>query len=241
MNSSWQPSGMDTVQRKKLTDSIATFMSQVYFWMMIGLIVTGVVAYEVTTLPNVMSYMIHNRFLVIGLVVAQFVAVGGLVGFLPRMTSTMAIAIYLLYAALVGLTLSVVCFAFTTASISQAFFLTAFSFAGLSIFGYVTKRDLGPIGSFCMTGLWGLVGFWLIGMIFPSILTNAVQMAADVLGIVIFAGLTAWDTQKIKNFHNVSMGSAELAKKSAIHGALMLYLDFINLFLLILQLTGRRK
>jgi FtsH-binding integral membrane protein len=156
------------------------------------------------------------------------------------MSALLTTVIYLGYAALSGITFSVIFIAFTKESIYQAFFITAFAFTGLSVFGFITKRDLGPLGSFCMTGLFGLIGFILITFLFPSILTNAVSMTIDVLAILIFSGLTAYDTQKIKNF-NVANGTEDVVKKAAISGALMLYLDFINLFLSILRLFGDRR
>lgn len=225
---------------QELARSNAHFMSRVYFWMMLGLAISGLIAYEVANTPALISRIYSNSFLWIGLIVLQFGAVIALSAFINKMSAAVTTFVYLTYAALSGVTFSVILLAFTQQSITQAFFITAFAFSGLSIFGFVTKRDLGPVGSFCMTGLFGLIGFIIVTMLFPSILTNAVAMTINVLTILIFSGLTAYDTQKIKNF-NVSDGAPELAQKAAISGALMLYLDFINLFLSILRLFGDRR
>lgn len=228
------------IYRQQEAASNATFMSQVYFWMTLGLALSGFVAYSVISSEVAMRFILANKMVFFGIVIAQFAAVIVLSMLINRMNAFLTTMVYLGYAALSGATFSIVCVAFTTASITQAFFLTSFSFVGLSLFGYMTKRDLGPLGSFCMMGLFGIIGLILIGFIFPSIMTNAMTMTINACGIIIFAGLTAYDTQKIKSL-NIGMGSTEAVKKAAISGALMLYLDFINLFLSILQLTGDRR
>lgn len=218
----------------------AGFMSRVYFWMMLGLMISGAVAYEVAGSKEIISVLLRSSALWYGLIILQLGAVIAISAFINRMSAFMAASIYLVYAILTGVTFSVILLAFTAESISQAFFITSFSFIGLSLYGFLTKRDLGPLGSFCMTGLFGMIGLIVVGMIFPSIMTNAVQMTINVCGIIIFAGLTAYDTQKIKNFNSAAAGS-EMARKQVILGALTLYLDFINLFLNILRIMGGRR
>lgn len=225
---------------RDIAQSNATFMSKVYFWMMLGLATSGLVAFQVANTPQLIKTIFSNNILWIFLIILQFAAVMTLSALINRLSYAMSVLIYLSYAALSGITFSVIFLVFTAQSISEAFFITSFAFIGLSVFGFVTKRDLGPLGSFCMTGLFGLIGFILVTMLFPSIRTNSVSMTIDVLTIMIFSGLTAYDTQKLKNYNIVS-GSAEMAKKAAITGALMLYLDFINLFLSILRLFGDRR
>jgi len=220
--------------------SNANFMSSVYLWMMLGLAVSGIVAYAVGSNPMRVAHVFGNNIMWIGLIVLQFAAVIWLTAKLDTMSISLAISLYLGYAILSGITLSVIFLVFTTNSIYAAFFITAFAFSGLSIFGYFTKMDLGPIGTFCIYGLFGLIGFWLVAMFFPAIMTNAVSMAINVISILVFSGLTAYDTQKIKNYNPMS-ASVDLTRKKAIHGALLLYLDFINLFLSILRLTGDRR
>lgn len=219
----------------------ARFMSRVYGWMTLGLTVTGAIAWRVGQDPALVTSLVTNRLLFWALVIAQFGAVIALSGLIQKINAATATAIYLAYAALTGLTLSVIFFVYTSSSIAQVFGLTAFSFAGLSGFGYVTKRDLGPVGSFCIMGLFGMVGFSLISMFFPSLMTGGASFVFSIVGIVVFAGLTAYDTQRIKAMNVIGNADAGENRKLAIHGALALYLDFINLFLSLLRLTGRRR
>lgn len=223
-----------------IAQSNASFMSRVYFWMMLGLAISGAVAYGVTSSPTILAKLVNNSFLVIGLIVLQFVAVVVISTAINKMSATTTTFIYLLYSALSGVTFGLVALAFTKQSIAQAFFITSFAFIGLSSFGYITKRDLGPLGTFCITGLFGLIGFMIVAMIFPSILSNTMMLTMNALGVLIFAGLTAYDTQRIKNF-NVGMASPEMVRKATISGALSLYLDFINLFISLLNLFGDRR
>ncbi len=229
--------GVSSQQDKAVSN--AAFMSQVYFWMTAGLLMSGVVAYA-TAQTNVVMHLISNKALFIGLVIAQFGAVIVLSTLINKLSAFLASFIYMGYACLTGVTFSVIFLAYTSASISQAFFITSFSFIGLSAFGYITKRDLGPIGSFCMMGLFGLIGIMLLSLFFPSMLSNAMTMTINVCSVIIFAGLTAYDTQRIKSLNTYAFSSGDV-RKAAINGALALYLDFINLFLSILRLTGDRR
>lgn len=220
--------------------AISAFMSRVYLWMMVGICISGLTAYVVASRPDMVMYIMQNRAIFFGLIIFQLVAVFALSAWIQRMSVGMASAVYALYATLVGLTFSTLFLVYTMSSISSAFFITAFSFGGLSVFGYTTKHDLGPIGSFCMMGLFGLIGIMLLGIFIPSMMGNSMQLLISVAGILIFAGLTAYDTQRIKSLQ-MQFGSADQARKGAIYGALILYLDFINLFLNILRLVGNRR
>lgn len=218
------------------------FMSRVYRWMAAGLLLTFGVAYYVSSNPEMVLALISNRLLFWGLVIAQLGAVFFLSAMMGRIASSTATAVYLAYAALTGVTFSVIFLAYTADSIANVFLLTSFAFAGLSAFGYFTKRDLGPIGSFCTMGLFGLIGIGLISLFFPSMRMNhTYQLVTALAGLVIFSGLTAWDTQKIKAMNIIGNEGTEEDTKEAISGALMLYLDFINLFLSLLKLLGRRR
>ena len=219
----------------------ARFMSGVYGWMTGGLCVTGAVAWNVSGNPDLVQAIFGNRLLFWGLIIAQLGAVVVLSGLMNRISGLIATLIYFLYAGLTGLTLSSIFLAFTGSSIAEAFGVTAFGFAGLSAFGYVTKRDLGPVGSFCMMGLFGLIGFGLLSMFFPSLMTQGTSFVFSIVGIIVFAGLTAYDTQKIKAMSAPGDEGTDAGRKKAIFGALRLYLDFINLFLSLLRLTGRRR
>ena len=224
--------------------SNSTFMSTVYLWMTIGIFLTGAIACALGTTDFLPNFMRSNpqefKWIFIGLLGVQIIAVITLSLLIRRMSSIVATLVYLFYASLVGITFSVLFIAYTSESIATTFFITSFSFAGLSVFGYMTKRDLGPLGSFCIIGLFGLIAIMLLSFFVPALMGNSVQLAISVIGVAIFAGLTAYDTQKIKNF-NIANQSQEDEKKSAIFGALTLYLDFINLFLFLLRLFGRRR
>ncbi len=233
------PSNRQSVSGAKAA-ATASFMSRVYFWMMAGIFISGVTAFAVASTPNLIRLLTENSILFIGIVVLQLVAVIALSAAVQRMSLAMAAACYAFYATLVGLTFSVLLLVYTMESISLTFFTTAFAFGGLSAVGYMSKRDLGPIGSFCTMGLFGLLAVILIGVFVPSIMTNSMQLTISVLGILIFSGLTAYDTQKIKALQ-YQFASEEDAKKGAIRGALILYLDFINLFISLLRLMGDRR
>ncbi|SRR5579883_2180028 len=220
--------------------AISAFMSRVYLWMMVGIAISGITAYVVASRTDVVMYIMQNRIVFYGLLFFQLAAVIALSGWAQRMSIGLASFMYALYATSVGLTFSVLFLVYTLQSISSAFFTTAFSFAGLSVFGYMTKRDLGPIGSFCMMGLFGLIGIMLLALFIPSLMSNSVQLAISVIGILIFSGLTAYDTQRIKALQ-WQFTTSDQARKGAIHGALILYLDFINLFLNILRLMGNSR
>ncbi len=219
----------------------ARFMSRVYGWMTGGLCLTGVVAWNVSGNPQLVQTIFGNPPLLWGLIIAQLGAVIALSWLINRINGATATLIYFLYAGLTGLTLSSIFLIYTGSSIAEVFGVTAFGFAGLSGFGFVTKRDLGPVGSFCMMGLFGLVGFGLLSMIFPRLMTAGASFVFSIVGIIVFAGLTAYDTQKIKLMNVPGNEGTDAGRKTAIFGALMLYLDFINLFLSLLRLMGRRR
>jgi len=219
---------------------VSAFMSRVYMWMMLGVAITGITAYVVAGQPQLVMEIMRNKLLFFGLIALQFGAVIALSGWVQRMTVGVASAVYVGYAALVGLTFSSIFLVYTMASISSAFFVTAFAFGGLSLFGYNTKKDLGPIGSFCMIGLFGMIGIMILGMFIPSMMSTSMQLTISTIGVIVFAGLTAYDTQRIKSM-SLAYSGRDAAAKGAIYGALVLYLDFINLFLMMLRLFGDRR
>lgn len=219
----------------------ARFMSRVYAWMTGGICLTGAVAWNVSQNEAWITYLLENRWVFWGLVIAQLGAVFTLSLAMRKMNSMAAASIYLLYAALTGVTLSMIFLIYTGESITQVFALTACGFAGLSGYGYVTKRDLGPLGSFCIMGLFGMIGYGLISLFFPGMQGGVAGKVYNTVGVIVFAGLTAYDTQKIKNMNIIGNEGTDEDRKEAIFGALTLYLDFINLFLKLLNLLGKRK
>lgn len=216
------------------TSEMARFMSRVYLWMTAGVCLSGGVAVYISGDVDLAMAVASNRILFWGLVIAQVGAVLFLSSAIHRISTATAAAIYLLYAALTGVTLSILFLIYTQESIASVFALTAFSFAGLSGFGLLTQRDLGPVGAFCTMGLFGMLGFALLSMLFPSLMGEGASQVYGLVGVVVFAGLTAYDTQKIKSLH-------AQGQKGAVFGALTLYLDFINLFVSLLRVMGRRR
>jgi len=172
--------------------------------------------------------------------IAQIGLVIGLGGFINKISSTTALIMFLVYSVLTGMTLSILAYAYTMASIQSAFLTTSLSFGALSIFGHVTKKDLSGVGTFCSMALIGIVVFSLISMFIPSMRTEGMSTILNIGILLVFAGLTAYDTQKIKAIGQYSQ-SGEMASKMAVVGALTLYLDFINMFIAILNLTGNRR
>jgi FtsH-binding integral membrane protein len=207
-----------------------SYMSKVFGWMSVGILLTGVIASWMSGQEALMATLASHWLLYLGLAVVEIALVIWLAAKADDMDPTLAKALFLVYAALNGVTLSVIFLVYTSESIHSAFFTTSFSFLALSIFGYTTKKDLGPIGAFCYMALFGLIGVALLSMFFPSLAHNPILNLA---GVLVFAGLTAYDVQDIKN--------GERKGNSAIIGALNLYLDFVNLFLYILKLVGKEK
>lgn len=226
-------------------DSIALgrsrFMSRVYLWMSGGVFVTAAVAYYVASSETLLMAIFGNRMVFFGLIIGELVAVIALSAAINRMSLATATFMYFLYAALTGTTLAAIFIVYTQESIATVFAATACAFGGLSIIGYTTKRDLGPLGAFCGMALFGLIGYGILSFFIPSLLSDSAMMLYSGAGVLLFAGLTAYDTQKIRMMYQPSADGTEAMAKGAIIGALALYLDFINLFLSLLRLFGRRR
>ena len=218
----------------------SAFMTRVYQWMMIGVLITGVVALLVSSNDSLIQLFIGNSIIRWTLIIAQFGLVIAISGFTQKLSAMTASMMFIIYSALTGITLSVIFLAFTMTSIQSAFFTTSIGFAGLTAFGYVTKKDLGPIGSFCTMGLFGVCGFMLLSMFFPSMMGGTMGLVINFAMLLIFSGLIAYDTQAIKLMGQQAYTDEERSKASIL-GALKLYLDFINLFIAILRLTGDRR
>lgn len=217
---------------------LAGFMSRVYGWMMLGIVVTGVVSFVIGNNTELAARVFSNQLFFWLVVIAQFGSVIFLSAMINRISVASAAITFVMYSALTGITLSMIFLVYTQQSIATAFATTAMGFAGLSLYGYMTKRDLGPIGSFCMMSLFGLIGLMLLSIFIPAMRGNGMQLFISVAGLVIFAGLTAYDTQRIKGLANTS---GNTLGQQAIYGALVLYLDFLNLFLSLLRLMGDRR
>lgn len=218
----------------------SAFMTKVYQWMSVGVLLTAIVATGLGTNEEIALTIASNRALFIVMIIAQLGLVIAVSGFISRMSVLTATIIFLLYSALTGVTFSTLFLIYTSSSIQSAFFTTSLGFAGLTAFGYLTKKDLGPVGTFCSMGLWGLVGYGLLAFFFPSMMGGTAGFVYSMIGLLVFAGLTAYDTQAIKMMGRQAMNSEDQGR-ATILGALKLYLDFINLFLIILRMTGERR
>lgn len=216
----------------------ARFIAKVYGWMAGALAITALVAMWVISTPAVLEFIFGNRFIFMGLIIAELVCVGALVAAIDKFSSQTATAVFIGYAVLNGLTLSAVFLAYTSASIVSTFFVTATTFGIMSTYGYFTKRDLTSIGNLCGMALIGLIIASLVNMFLQN---EIIYWVTTFIGIIIFVGLIAYDTQKIKAMYQSGRIEGDNVRKGAILGALSLYLDFINLFLMLLRLFGKRK
>jgi hypothetical protein len=215
---------------------IATFLRGVYWWMFGGLAVTAVVALAIASSPAAVSTLVNNRILFFGVIIAELVLVVYLSARVAKLAPGTAGVLFLAYSALNGVTFALILLAYTGASVASAFFVTAGMFGALAVYGSVTKRDLTGMGRFMFMGLIGLV---LAGVVSIFWQNDAMQFVMGVVGVLVFSGLIAYDTQRLRTM--ALEVSGEQAGSYAIVGALSLYLDFINLFLSLLRLFGDRK
>jgi FtsH-binding integral membrane protein len=231
--SGWQTAGSAPVDSVLVQESQRAFMSRVHGWMFAGLMLTGIMALYTVTNEPLLRAVINWRM---PLLLVQFGAVLALSFLAPRLSGGVAAALFLGYSALTGMTLSIFFLIYTAGSIAQAFFLTAGVYGAMAIYGTVTKKNLGAWGTFLFMGLIGVVLASVVNIFMRS---DAVSFVVACASVLVFAGLTAYDTQKLREMH-AGTGYSSAATVSIV-GALTLYLDFINLFLAILRLLGKRR
>ncbi len=216
-----------------------SLIKNVYLWMTAGLALTGVVAYGMSSNQSLMIAFVSNRILFFGTIIAELALVMYLSARIQKMSTTAATMSFALYAFLNGVTLSVIFLAYTGATISLAFFTTAATFGAMSLYAMTTKRDLSGMGHYLMMGVFGIIIVSVINIFLKS---PAVYYLISYVGVLVFMGLTAYDTQKILNLSaQAGSVSEEQYIKFSIMGALKLYLDFINIFLFMLRIFGRRR
>jgi len=215
----------------------SAFFRKVYAYMAGGLFATGVTATAVASSETLVSMILSNRIVFYGLLIAEVIMVLAFSKVVERLSTTAAAAFFFAYAVLNGLTLSIIFMVYTASSIGSTFFVTGGTFAALSAYGYVTKRDLTGVGNFAMMGLIGLIIASIVNIFLNS---PMMYWLTTFVGVIVFTALTAYDTQKLRQFA-LSSASPEQQNKVALQGALMLYLDFINLFLYLLRIFGRRR
>ena len=232
-----------------IDQGLRAYMIRVYNYMAMGVALTGIASwltFQAAAVTNANGAIVgltsFGQVIFSGpAVLVLFLATLGLVFFISwridRLEPSTAFALFMVYAALLGVMLSSVLLAYTLTSITRVFFISAASFGALSLYGYTTKRDLSPIGSFLMMGVIGLIIAMVVNMFLKS---PGLEFVFSVVGVLIFAGLTAWDTQRIKEMYD-PMEDGTIVGRKAVMGALSLYLDFINLFLMLLRLMGDRR
>jgi FtsH-binding integral membrane protein len=239
--------GVSADRAATIDAGLRAYMIRVYNYMAMGVALTGVVSWvtfqmAVTEAAGRLVLTPFGQMIFSGpATIVLFLATFGLVMFISfrvdRLQPATALGLFMLYAGLLGLMLSSVFLAYTGASITRVFFISAASFGALSLYGYTTQRDLSPIGSFLMMGMIGLIIAMVVNIFLKS---SGLDFIISAAGVLIFAALTAWDTQKIKEMYD-PMEDGTIAGRKAVMGALTLYLDFINLFLFMLRFFGDRR
>lgn len=227
-----------SMTREQAQAETQRFIVKVYGWMSLALIITGLVAMWVSSSEFCIRMLSLGKWVFIGLGILEVVLVAFLAGWIEKMSSKIAAFVFILYSILNGITFSVIFLIFTTDSIANTFFITAGTFAIMSIYGYFTKSDLTKIGNFLLMALIGLIIATVVNLFWFN---ETLYWITTYAGVIIFVGLVAYDTQKIKQMNIIGNEGTEEDKKEAIVGALTLYLDFINLFLYLLRIFGKRK
>jgi uncharacterized protein len=216
------------------------FIRSVYNWMCIGLALTGVVALYVSSSETMVRFVFGNQLVFFGLIIAELALVFSISARVNKMKAGTATTLFVVYAALNGITLSFIFLVYARASIVSTFFVCSATFLACSIYGWKTQKDLTSLGGFLMMGLIGIIIASVVNLFIRS---SAMAMIISYIGVLVFVGLTAYDTQKIKNMALSQPPGLDGAviRKGAILGALSLYLDFINLFLMLLRIMGSSK
>lgn len=219
------------------TLAFPALMRKVYIWMAMALAITGVTAFGVASSPNLLALIFSSKLLFFGLIIAELALVILLTARLQKLSLTTATLFFVLFAVINGVTLSSIFVIYTMASIAQTFFICSATFGVMAVYGYTTKRDLSSMGKLLFMALIGLIIATVVNIFMRS---SGLNMAISYIGVLVFVGLTAWDTQKIKLMLANAEDMGEGAQKIALIGALSLYLDFINLFIYLLRIFGRR-
>ena len=230
--------GMTREQELSMSAAFPALMRKVYVWMTLALVITGVTAYGVATSPGLLTAIATNSILFWGLIIAEFGLVVAISSAINRLSLTTATLLFVLYSVINGATLSFIFVLYTMSSIASVFFITAGTFAVMAVIGYTTKKDLTSMGKILFMALIGIIIATIVNIFLKS---TGLQMIVSYLGVLIFVGLTAYDSQKIKQMLLMAPDAGEGAQKIALLGALSLYLDFVNLFIYLLRIFGRRE
>lgn len=226
-------------QEGSLSLAFPALMRKVYVWMTLALVLTGITAFGVASSPGLMMTIFQTPAIMWGLIIAELAIVIAISAAINRLSLTTATLLFVLYSVLNGATLSLIFAVYTMSSIANVFFITAGTFGVMAAYGYFTKRDLSSWGKLLLMALIGLIIATLVNVFLVK--SSGFDLILSYVGVLIFVGLTAYDTQKIKQMLAMQTDMGEGAQKVALLGALSLYLDFINLFLYLLRIFGRRE
>ena len=225
-------------EQLSMSSAFPVLMRKVYVWMTLALVITGFTAYGVATSPGVLQLIFGNQILFWGMIIAELALVIGVSAAINRLSLTTATLMFILYSVINGALFSSILLIYTASSIATVFFITAGTFGVMALIGYTTKTDLTSIGKYLFMALIGLIIATLVNMFIKS---EGFTYILSYIGVLIFVGLTAYDSQKIKQMLLQAPDAGEGAQKLALLGALTLYLDFINLFIYLLRIFGRRE
>jgi FtsH-binding integral membrane protein len=224
--------------QNSITEETNRFIQRVYLWMFLGLVISGITAYVVSSNSSLYSLFLFNGLIFVSLIILELVLVLCLVWLVKKMSASLAILMFLLYSFVTGLTLSVIFLVYTLGSIMQVFFIASLMFLVMSIYGRTTKKDLTSLGGIMIMSLFGII---IAGIVNLFLRSSTVDYLISFIGVIVFSLLTAYDTQKIKERNIIGNEGTSEDTKESIMGALTLYLDFINLFLDILKILGKKK
>ncbi len=228
----------DRVQELEMSTAFPILMRKVYLWMTLALVITGFTAYYVASSESLMMALFSNQIIFWGLVIGELVLVFSLSAAINKLSLTAATLMFVLYSVINGATMSFIFLVYTASSVTNVFFITAGTFAVMAFFGYFTKTDLTSWGKILMMALIGIIIATIVNIFTKS---EGLAVILNYLGVLVFVGLTAYDSQKIKQMLMQAPDAGEGAQKVALLGALSLYLDFINLFIYLLRILGSRR
>lgn len=230
--------GISADEQLVMSKAFPVLMRKVYTWMALALVITGLTAYGVANSPGVLQAIYTNQILFWGLIIAELALVVGVSAAINKLSLTTATLMFILYSVINGALMSYIFLAYTASSVATVFFITAGTFGVMALIGYTTKTDLSSMGKILFMALIGLVIATLVNLFVKS---DGLTLILSYVGVLIFVGLTAWDSQKIKQMLLQAPDAGEAAQKVALLGALTLYLDFINLFIYLLRIFGKRE
>ena len=230
--------GVTTERQWDVSAAFPVLMRKVYVWMTLALVITGFTAYGVATSPGLLQAIYTNQVLMWGLIIAEFALVIGVTAAINRLSLTTATLMFIIYSVINGALLSFIFVAYTASSVATVFFITAGTFGAMALVGYTTKTDLSSMGKILMMALIGLVIATVVNLFVKS---SGFTLILSYVGVLVFVGLTAWDSQKIKQMLLQAPDAGEQSQKLALLGALTLYLDFVNLLIYLLRIFGKRR